>query len=142
MNYLLDVNVLIAWGWADHLDHDRVVHWIAAMRKKRNSVLFTSAIPQLGFVRVSIQRCGGQLTVTLASEVLMGMLAALGKRHRFLPDDQASGAFPHWCQAANQTTDAHLVQLAIAHGLQLATLDTGISKAFLVPHRGNEQHLP
>ena len=142
MNYLLDVNVLVAWGWADHVDHDRVVRWIAAMKKKRNTVLFTSAIPQLGFVRVSIQRCGGQLTVTLASEVLMGMLAALGKRHRFLPDDQASDSFPHWCQAASQTTVAHLLQLAAAHGLQLATLDTGISSAFLVPHKGHEQRLP
>jgi predicted nucleic acid-binding protein len=142
MNYLLDVNVLVAWGWADHLDHDRVVHWIAAMKKKRNTVLFTSAIPQLGFVRVSIQRCGGQLTVTLASEVLVGMLAALGKRHRFLPDDQASGVFPQWCRAATQTTDAHLLQLANAHRLQLATLDAGISNAFLVPPKRNEQHLP
>ena len=142
MNYLLDVNVLVAWGWADHLDHDRVVHWIAAMRKKRNSVLFTSAIPQLGFVRVSIQRCGGQLTVKLASEVLAGMLAVLGKSHRFLADDQASGEFPHWCQAAGQTTDAHLFQLATAHGLKLATLDTGISRAFLIPGTTDKQHKP
>jgi hypothetical protein len=57
-------------------------------------------------------------------------------------NDQASGSFPHWCQAANQTTDAHLLQLTLAHGLQLATLDAGISSAFLVPRKGNEEPHP
>lgn len=33
----------------------------------------------------------------------------------------------------NRTTDAHLLTLAEKHGLQLATLDTGILRAFLIP---------
>jgi hypothetical protein len=35
MNYLLDVNVLVAWGWADHADHRRAAAWIGAMKAKR-----------------------------------------------------------------------------------------------------------
>ena len=55
MNHLLDVNVLLAWGWVDHTEHRRVASWITAMKKKRGVALFTSAIPERGFVRVSVQ---------------------------------------------------------------------------------------
>ena len=36
-------------------------------------------------------------------------------------------------RGASRTTDAHLIRLAEAHGARLATLDTGIPGAFLVP---------
>ena len=32
MSHLLDVNVLVAWGWSDHVDHQRTVRWIAKQR--------------------------------------------------------------------------------------------------------------
>ena len=63
MNYPLDVNVLVAWGWSDHGDHERTVAWIAAARRQKVTKLMTSAIPELGFVRVSVQRTGGRVTV-------------------------------------------------------------------------------
>ena len=31
--YLLDVNVLVAWGWADHADHLRAAKWIGSMKR-------------------------------------------------------------------------------------------------------------
>lgn len=93
----------------------------------------TSAIPELGFVRVSVQRPGGRVTVAEATETLAGMVAALGDRHALLPDDQAVRRFPEWCASASRTTDAHLLELAAAHGAKLATLDTGIPGAFLIP---------
>jgi predicted nucleic acid-binding protein len=133
MKFLLDVNVLVSWGWSDHIDHERTVTWIAATRKQRTSVLLTSAIPELGFVRISVQRTGGRVTVEEASKTLAGMLTSLGARHVFLADDQAARDFPEWCLHASRTTDAHLLQLAAAHGAKLATLDTGIPGAFLVP---------
>ena len=92
MQYLLDVNVLVAWGWSDHSEHRRVAKWLGEMMAKRNVSLVTSAIPELGFVRVSVQRTAGLLTVGDASETLAGMLKSLGKRHRFLADDQPSVA--------------------------------------------------
>ena len=112
MNYLLDVNVLVAWGWSDHVDHQRAAKWIAAIQAANADVLLTSAIPQLGFVRVSVQRSGGKVTAALAGRVLKGMLQKLGKRHQFIPDDQDSLQWPSWCKVASRTTDAHLLALA------------------------------
>ncbi len=133
MNYLLDVNVLVAWGWSDHVDHERTAAWIGAAKRQRATTLMTSAIPELGFVRVSVQRTGGRVTVAEATETLAGMVAALGARHVLLADDQAVRRFPAWCSSASRTTDAHLLELATAHGARLATLDTGIPGAFLIP---------
>jgi len=134
MKFLLDVNVLVAWGWSDHSEHRRAAKWIGEMIRKRNVSLFTSAIPELGFVRVSVQRAAGRLSVEDAAESLAEMLKSLGRRHRFLLDDLSSGAeWPEWCQSASKTTDAHLFALAEKHQLQLATLDLGIPGAFLIP---------
>lgn len=134
MNYLLDVNVLLAWGWADHADHRRAAAWIAGVKRQRKSKLLTSAIPELGFVRVSIQRAAGRLQVADAVETLASMLRSLGNSHGYLPDDRSStAAFPEWCHAASRTTDAHLLLLAQAHAATLATLDTGIPGAWILP---------
>lgn len=139
MNFLLDVNVLVAWGWADHQDHERVDQWVAQKLRQRNDMLLTSAIPQLGFVRVSVHRGGGLVTPAAASAVLAGLLQCLGERHRFLPDDQPANAWPDWCQGAGRTTDAHLIRLASAHGAQLATLDEGIPGAFVISPRPRQK---
>ena len=112
MNYLLDVHVLVAWGWSDHVDHERAAAWIGASRRQRATKLMTSAIPELGFVRVSVQRTGGRVTVAEATETLAGMVAALGPRHVLLADDQAVRRCPEWCSSASRTTDAHLLELA------------------------------
>ena len=136
MKYLLDVNVLVAWGWSDHVDHERTVNWIAAARRQPSATLLTFAIPQLGFVRVSVQRTRGRVTVPEAAGVLAEMLQTLGARHVFLPDDRPAGGFPEWCRRPSRTSDAHLLELAQVHGARLATLDTGIPGAFLLPPAG------
>lgn len=133
MKYLLDVNVLVAWGWCDHVAHERTAQWIATTRKQKAAKLLTSAIPELGFVRVSVQRTAGRVTVSEAGNALTGMLSSLGSHHGFLPDDRPATRFPEWCQRASRTTDAHLLELADAHGAKLATLDRHIPGAFLVP---------
>lgn len=133
MKYLFDVNVLIAWGWRDHPDHDRVDHWIAGVLKRNGARILTSAIPELGFVRVSVQRGSGKVTAAQAGTVLEGMVNSLGKAHEFLPDDLDARAWPSWCQGAARTTDAHLLALAQSHDAELATLDTGIPGAFVIP---------
>ena len=132
MNFLLDVNILVAWGWSDHVAHDDTSRWIAEIRQAGRSKLLTSAIPELGFVRVSVQRTRGIVTVDQAAATLGGMLRSLGVAHQFVADDQAARQFPAWCRYASQTTDAHLMELAAAHGAVLATLDTAIPGAFLV----------
>ena len=133
MRYLLDVNLLVAWGWADHADHNRVGGWIGRLKKVRSAKLCTSPIPELGFVRVSVQRTGGRVSAAEAGRTLAGMLASLGPQHFFLPDDQTATEWPDWCRGAGQTTDAHLVFLAARHQARLATLDTAIPEAFVIP---------
>ena len=133
MKYLLDVNVLVAWGWSDHVAHEQTAKWIAATTGQTTSRLLTSPIPELGFVRMSVRRTAGRVTVEAAGDVLAGMLRRLGARHTFLPDDQSANRFPQWCRQASRTTDAHLLDLAAAHGARLATLDERIPGAFVVP---------
>lgn len=133
MNFLLDVNVLVAWGWSDHLDHERTVRWIAMQKGLPGAKLFTSPIPEIGFVRVSVQRVSGRISLSQVSDVLRGMLESLGTRHGFLPDDLSAINWPEWCSSAARTTDAHLFALAQKHDMRLATLDAGIPGAFLLP---------
>ena len=133
MKYLLDVNVLLAWGWVDHKEHRRAASWIAATKAQHEVTLLTSSIPELGFVRVSVQRTGGHLSVAAAVETLAGMLGSLGRRHEFLADDLSSTKdWPAWCEAASRTTDAHLMTLAGKHGAHLLTLDACIPGAVLL----------
>ena len=132
--YLLDVNMLVAWGWADHLDHERVAEWIAARLNEADPPrLMTSPIPELGFVRVSVHRGGGQVSPGQASSVLESLIATLGTSHEFLADDRGARMWPDWCRGAARTTDAHLLGLAESHGAELATLDLGIPGAFVIP---------
>jgi len=133
MKYLLDVNVLLAWGWADHTDHRRVASWIGLMMRHRNTTLMTSAIPELGFVRVSVQGASGRISLADATVTLTSMLHSLKAKHRFVGDDLSSTLpLPAWCEGASRSTDAHLFGLAEAHGALLATLDTGIPGSFLI----------
>jgi predicted nucleic acid-binding protein len=129
----LDVDILVAWGWKEHADHERVAKWIARERSQPDAEFLTSPIPELGFIRVSVQRSAGSVSVADACSALKGMLGSLGKTHSFIPDDQQGSVLPAWCKAAARTTDAHLLALAAAHHASLATLDTGILGAFIVP---------
>ena len=139
MTFLLDVNILVAWGWSDHVSHRRATEWIASTHRDRDVCLLTSAIPQLGFVRVSVQRTAGGVSIAESAKVLSGMLETLGDRHRFLPDDQTSrSGWPDWCRSAKRSTDAHLHALAQRHGAQLATLDESIPGAFLIPDSADQ----
>jgi predicted nucleic acid-binding protein len=71
--------------------------------------------------------------VAEAAEILAGMLGTLGRRHTFLPDDISSTkGWPAWCRTASRTTDAHLLALAVEHGAEFITLDTGIPGAVLL----------
>jgi len=50
----------------------------------------------------------------------------------FINDDQDVTGLPAWVKTGRRTTDGHLVQLALAHGAVLATLDGKIPGAYLI----------
>jgi len=133
VKFLLDVNVLVAWGWKEHHDHERVARWIGQERGRQETQFLTSPIPELGFIRVSVQRAAGAIAVKEACTALDGMLASLGNTHLFVSDDQRGTDLPAWCKGAARTTDAHLLALAKTHGAELATLDGDIPDAFVIP---------
>ncbi|RRK00096.1 hypothetical protein Ga0100230_019110 [Opitutaceae bacterium TAV3] len=91
--------------------------------------MVTTALVELGFVRISMQAFG----FTLADA--QRTLAEIRKKTGGYIADCPSPALPLWATTAARTTDAYLCQLATAHGLQLATFDTGIKDpvAFLIP---------
>jgi predicted nucleic acid-binding protein len=134
MIHLLDVNALIALGCVNHAHHLRVKWWLHELQANDKKVRpATCAITELGFVRVTSGRAA------LIDSVSIAQLELRSLKHRkgfiFLGDELAADALPKWVTKPNQTTDGHLLELAATHGAQLATLDTCIPGALLIPER-------
>jgi predicted nucleic acid-binding protein len=130
VKYLLDVNALIALGHFEHAFHERVVRWLKAQTFLE---LITCPITELGFVRVLSQTPQYRSDVERAQLLLGGLKSVPDLAFTFLADDQDVSGLPGWVKLGGQTTDGHLLQLAKAHGAELATLDGKIPGAFLIP---------
>jgi len=130
MRYLLDVNALIAYGFRRHDFHDKVGAWI---RSRKGDRFLTCSITELGFVRVlgNVRTYG--IDVARAKSLLEELKAWKTMPLEFIEDGNDIASLPKWAKSPAQTTDGHLVQLAIAHGAVLATLDEGIPGAFRIP---------
>ena len=113
MSWLLDVNLILASRWTTHPDHPAAKAWIDSVDK-----FYTTAISELGFVRVSLS-IAYRATWDETQETLEKLHGRPG--NQFLADDVDGTASPE--TEARATTDAHLVTLAQCHGLRLATLD-------------------
>jgi len=129
MKYLLDVNALIAYGYRKHDFHDRASAWI---RSRMGDRFLTCSITELGFVRVLGNVRAYGMNVTQARSLLMELKAWSALPLEFMPDGNDISSLPKWVKSPAQTTDGHLLQLAIANGAILATLDQGIPGAFLI----------
>ena len=130
MTYLLDVNALVALGFAHHECHDRVTAWL---RTSPHATLATCSITELGFVRVLAQAPAYGLSVAQARGFLLAMKKAEVFEFAFISDDHEISHLPAWVKAPKQITDGHMVKLASASGASLATLDGGIPGAYLIP---------
>ncbi|MGD0800222.1 MAG: hypothetical protein ABR906_02790 [Terracidiphilus sp.] len=130
MKYLLDVNVLIAFGVTQHQFHQRVVDWI---RSQRGSIFLTSSVTEIGFIRVVASVAMYDLDILQARRILLGVKENATQPLTFLSDGNDISQFPAWVKSPKQVTDGHLVQLAGANGALLATLDQGIPGAYLIP---------
>jgi uncharacterized protein len=130
MTYLLDVNALVALGFANHEFHDRMVSWV---RTRPTPGLATCSITELGFLRVLAQAPAYGLTVAQARTLLFRMKRADAFRFTFLTDDHDISYLPTWVKSPKQITDGHLVELASANEGALATLDGRIPGAYLIP---------
>jgi predicted nucleic acid-binding protein len=128
VTYLLDVNALIALGITHHADHARVARWVRGLR---GDLLASCPLTEIGFVRIT---CGGAGLVpdaVMARRLLARLKAAAGIT--LLADANGAADLPAWVLRPAQVTDGHLLALAAKHGARLATLDTGIRGAVLIP---------
>ncbi len=130
MKYLLDVNALVALGFIQHEFHDRMVAWL---RAEQFPALATCSITELGFVRVLAQAPDYGLTIAQARTLLLRLKKAPSLPITFIPDGNDISRLPGWVKAPRQTTDGHLLQLAIANGALVATLDEKLAGAYLIP---------
>lgn len=116
MSWLLDVNLILATRWTTHPDHTDAQAWLDSLSR-----FYTTAITELGFVRISLSTAYGanwqQVQASLRT-------LQLRPAYAFLTDD-INGTDPPET-SSKDSTDAHLVTLATRHGLRLATLDVNL----------------
>jgi|GEM_PF-1773464 len=134
MMFLLDVNVLLAMSYTNHIHHERVHTWISQLEAEvgKDDVAFaTCPITELGCVRVGSGKAGYAASVEIARDDLQDLKSS--ERMLFIPDDLRTHHLPAWVRKSAQTTDGYLLELAKSHGGHLATLDKFIPDAVLVP---------
>jgi predicted nucleic acid-binding protein len=130
MRYLLDVNTLVALGFAQHEFHDRVASWL---RSQQFPPLATCSITELGFIRVLAQAPAYGFTILQSRTLLVRLKETDISQFTFIADDHDVSYLPTWVKTPKQTTDGHLLKLASANGLVLATLRRKIPEAYLIP---------
>lgn len=134
MTALLDVNVLVALAWPNHVHHDTARSWFIEQRDKGWA---TCPLTEGGFVRVSCNPSVVRHTVTPQEAIaLLANLRRLGA-HSFWPLDRSIVDLPEEIgvrlQGYRQITDAVLLASAMQRNGQLATFDAGLAR--LAPER-------
>jgi len=124
---LLDVNVLVALAWPNHLHHAPAKEWFAAHHADGWA---TCPITEGGFVRVSSNPHATPEAKSPAEALfLLRRLVALDGYH-FWADDtslvHSDLIDSHKIVGHRQVTDAHLLALALRHGGRLASFDRGL----------------
>jgi len=100
MRYLLDVNTLVAFGFAQHEFHDRVASWL---RSQRFPPLATCSITELGFIRVLAQAPAYGFTIAQARTLLLRLKEFDVSRFTFIPNNHDVSYLPTWVKTPKQT---------------------------------------
>lgn len=129
MRALLDVNVLVALAWPNHVHHDQAQRWFGRVGPEG----WATCPPTLsGFVRVSSNPAIPHAVTPPAAMELLRRLVDVGD-HVFLADDISIVEAPEVDRARiashSLVTDAHVLAIARRHGGRLATLDRGIQRS-------------
>jgi uncharacterized protein len=132
MTHLLDVNLLVALAWPNHIHHAAALDWF---RRNQAAGWATCPLTESGFVRVSSNSSVLPDARSPREAIhLLRRIVAL-PHHVFWHDDvsMASSEFIDEVPLVGyrQVTDAHLLTLAQHRGGRLATLDGKIRS--LVP---------
>ncbi|SRR5258708_2147357 len=127
--YLLDVNVLIALSWPEHVEHAAARRWFAKHGAKGWA---TCPLAEAGFVRIVSNPAFSSRSVSV-QQAMEGLADSLrDDAHQFWPDSislpEAMRFLTEPIKGHQQITDAYLVALAIRNKGKLATLDRGIQQ--------------
>lgn len=140
MTALLDVNVLVALAWPNHVHHLVAHRWFAA-RGKRSWA--TCPLTESSFVRVSSNPAATAEARSPAEAIQLLRLMVARPGHVFWADDVSIAsselASSERLVGHRQVTDAHLLALAHRHGGRLATFDRRLLR--LVPAGWDEAAL-
>jgi uncharacterized protein len=120
MRYLLDVNALIAWEHGNSPHHVSFHGWARVVGREN---LWTCALSELGFLRVSMQVFGYSL------HQASGALTAIRQSAGGFIEVAPSPRLPVWSVNASRTSDGYLAQIARENKMRLATFDAGIKDA-------------
>ncbi len=127
MSALLDVNVLVALAWPNHVHHTAATTWFL---REHEAGWATCPVTESGFVRVSSNHrvIPGARGPAEAIEVLARLRQQSG--HTFWVDDVALGDCPEIDAGRllgyRQVTDAHLLALTERRGGRLVTFDRSV----------------
>ncbi|HEX3732018.1 MAG TPA: TA system VapC family ribonuclease toxin [Mycobacteriales bacterium] len=129
LTYLLDVNVLVALTWRDHVFHTAAQRWFAGLDKGSWA---TSTVTESSLVRVSMNRAVSKSAVSWSTA--LDMVATMRTRpgHTWWSDiDLVASPLMRRAPVLSyrQVTDVQLAALADHYGGRLATLDAGIVEA-------------
>ena len=124
---LLDINVLIALAWPNHVHHAAARAWF---EERRQDGWATCTLTEAGFIRLSCNPAVVRHTVTpLDAIAVLEKLTGLAS-HLFWPLDRSIVQLPEAISARiqgyRQITDAVLLATAMRYDGQLATLDASL----------------
>ncbi len=123
--HLLDVNVLVALAWPNHVHHRAAQTWFG--RETRQWA--TTAMSECGFVRICSNPRAVPTAVSPRDAILMLSQMRSAGDHEFLPDPVGlvvgTAIAPERVTGHQQVTDAHLLAVALAHQAALTTFDRG-----------------
>jgi toxin-antitoxin system PIN domain toxin len=126
---LLDVNVLVALAWPNHVHHRLARSWF---RDHHERGWATCSITENGFVRISSNARVVDEARTPAEAILLLRRLVEVSGHCFWDDDVSIARFDK--EAASrihghrQVMDAHLLALARRHGGRLVTFDRRVAR--------------
>lgn len=129
--FLLDVNVLVAIAWPQHVHHRHAREWFSALGDQRWA---TTPVTESGFVRVSSNpRVIADARTPAEAAALLRSLHDAGSWDFWIDDVHVSNSLSG-VTGYRQVTDAHLLQLAHHRGGSVATFDAGLAR--LADERG------
>lgn len=135
---LLDVNVLIALAWPNHVHHDAARSWF---NRRRATGWATCAVTEAGFVRVSCNPAAVGHTVTPGDAIALLRRLRRLESHAFWPLDRSIVELPDEIlgriQGYRQITDALLLAAALQRRGELATFDSGLADLVAATRRGS-----